>query len=89
MLLKLLFYNFGISFRISSHVVVLYFSSNVLMYRLQKLNEIIDLKQVSHRHVYSCILLKDTKDPRYIIDYILKTTSDKNLHLHESIANWL
>ena len=37
----------------------------------------------------SCILLKDTNDPRYIIDYILKTTNDKTLYLHESIANWL
>ena len=84
MLLNLLFYNFGISLRISSHVVVLYFSSNVLMYRLYELNEIVDLKQVSHRHVYSSILLKDTIDRRYIINYILKTTNDKNLYLHVS-----
>ena len=53
------------------------------MYRLDALNEIIDLKQVSHRHVYSCIFLKDTNDARYRLDYILKTTNDKNLYLHE------
>ena len=33
MVFKLAFLNFGISLRISSHVVALYFSSNVLMFK--------------------------------------------------------